>query len=65
MIEVSITEVVLFAWAFIATAFWYDAVRRHDMFKLMTMKIFKGICDGDVKITETETGFDFETVRKS
>lgn len=65
MIEVSITEVALFCWGLIATAFWHDAVRRHDHFKAMTMKVFHDVAKGEVKVTETDDGFEIKPVRKS
>jgi hypothetical protein len=63
MIEVSVTEVVLFAWAFIATAFWHDAHshRKHDM--MMTLNLLHDVAKGEVKVVETDDGFEIKPVR--
>lgn len=63
MIEVSVTEIVLFAWAFIATAFWHDAHnhRKHDM--RMTLDLLHDIANGEVEVTETDGRFEIKPVR--
>jgi phage gp36-like protein len=63
MIEVSVTEAVLFAWAFIATAFWHDAHnhRKHDM--KMTVSLLHEVAKGNVKVVETDDGVEIKPVR--
>ena len=64
MIEVSVTEVVLFAWAFIATAFWHDAHNHRKQVMKMTMNVFHDLAKGEVKVVEVEDGFEIKPVRK-
>ena len=65
MIEVSVTEVVLFIWAFIATAFWHDAHNHHKQVMKMTVGLFHDLAKGEVKVIETDGRFEFKPVRKS
>lgn len=62
--EVTLTEMLLFAWAIGATAQWFqlrDELRNHRM---MTGEVFKRIAQGRIKVTETEDSFDLVEVRK-
>lgn len=62
--EVTLTEMCLFAWAMLATAQWFqtrDELRHH---RAMTGEVFKRIAQGRIVVKETEDSFDLEEVRK-
>ena len=61
--EVTLTEMLLFAWAMLATAQWFqlrDELRHHRM---MTGEVFKRIAQGRIKVTESEDSFNLEEVK--
>jgi hypothetical protein len=62
--EVTVTEMLLFAWAMLATAQWFqlrDELRHH---RAMTGEVFKRIAQGRIKVTETEDSFDLVEIQK-
>ena len=62
--EVTLTETLLFAWAMLATAQWFqlkDELRNH---RAMTGEVFKRIAQGRIKVTESEDSFDLVEVQK-
>ena len=63
MIEISVTEFVLFCWAFLASVFWWDThqLRKHTM--MMTMNVLHDVAKGNVKVIETDEGFEIKPVR--
>jgi hypothetical protein len=63
MIEVSITEMVLFAWAFIATAFWHDAHNHRKQNMHHTIMLLRQIAQNKIKVVETEDHFEFKEVK--
>ena len=62
MIEVSITEIVLFVWAFVATAFWHDAHnhRKQNMDNIITL--LRQIAHNKIKVVEVDDHFEFRKV---
>ena len=61
--EVTLTEMLLFAWAMLATAQWFktrDELRHHRM---MTGEVFMRIAKGRIKVTMDEDSFSLEEVR--
>lgn len=64
MIEFSITEIVLFLWAAVATAFWHDAHNHRKHLSLTIAAMLHGIAQGKVRVIETETGFDFKEIKQ-
>jgi hypothetical protein len=62
--EVTLTEVILFAWAMLATAQWLqtrDELKHHRM---MAGEILMRIADGRIKAVKTEDSFELEEVLK-
>ena len=58
MIEVTLTDVVLFCWGILATAFWLDARRRVNQEKRIFVYMFKAIADGEAEVVKTKGGFE-------
>jgi hypothetical protein len=63
MIEISLTEFVLFCWAFLATVFWWDTHQHRKFERRMTMNIFHDLVKGNAKLIETDDGFEIKPVR--
>lgn len=63
MIEVSITEIFLFAWGALASIFWWDAIQRREHFKVITMRMLSEVAKGKLRVKETDQGFEFEQVQ--
>jgi hypothetical protein len=62
--EVTLTEMLLFAWAMLATAQWVqlrDELKHHRM---MAGEILMRIADGRIKAVKTEDSFELEEVLK-
>lgn len=60
--EVTMTELALFAWAMVATMWWQQA--KHDLrvHRMMTLEVFKRIAKGKIKVVEHEDSFELKEV---
>ena len=58
--EITMTELALFAWAMVATMMWLQA--RHDLkfHRMMTGEVFKRIAKGKIKVIDNEDSFEFK-----
>ena len=62
--EVTVTEMLLFAWATGATLMWQQVRNELRVHRIMTGEIFKRIADGRIKVVETDDSFDLVEVRR-
>ena len=62
--EVTMTEMLLFAWAIFATGMWLDTKNDLRIHRVMTGEVFKRIADGRIKVVEKEDSFDLVEVKK-
>jgi len=62
--EVTVTEMLLFAWAVGATIMWQQTKQDFKVHRIMTGEIFTRIAQGRIKVVETEDSFDLVEVQK-
>ena len=62
--EVTVTEMLLFAWAMLATARWVQLRDELRHLRMMTGEVFMRIARGKIKVTESEDSFNLEEVAK-
>ncbi len=62
--EITMTEMLLFAWAVFATGMWFDTKNDLRVHRLMTGEVFKRIADGRIKVVDKEDSFDLVEVKK-
>ena len=62
--EVTLTELGLFAWGMVATLLWQQARHNYRMHRTITGEVFKRIADGRIKVVEKEDSFDIVEVSK-
>ena len=60
--EVTMTEMLLFAWGIFATGMWLDTKNDLRIHRIMTMEIFKRIAKGKIKVIEGEDSFEFKEI---
>jgi len=64
MITITELEFVLFVAFVVMTAMWFRMRAELYMHRRMTAEIFMRIAKGNMKVTETEDGFDIEVTPK-
>lgn len=60
--EITMTELVLFIWAMVATLMWQQAKHDFRIHKVMTLEVFKRIAKGKIKVVEHEDSFELKEV---
>lgn len=61
--EVTMTELVLFGWALIATGMWLDAKKELHIHRMMTLELMKRIAKGRIKVVEHNDSFELKDVK--
>ena len=64
MITITELELVLFIAFSVMTAMWFRLRAEFYMHKRVTHEVFMRIAKGNVKVTETDDGFDLEVTSK-
>jgi hypothetical protein len=64
MMTITELEFVLFVAFVVMTAMWFRMRAELYMHRRMTAEIFMRIAKGNMKVTETEDGFDIEVTPK-
>ena len=62
--EVTMTEMLLFAWGIFATGMWLDTKNDLRIHRMMTMEAFKRIADGRLKVIDREDSFELKEVKQ-
>jgi hypothetical protein len=60
--EVTMTELALFAWAMVATLFWQQTKHDLKVHRSITGELLKRIAKGKIKVIESEDSFEFKEV---
>ena len=62
--EVTMTEMLLFAWAIFATAMWQQTKHDFRVHRIMTMEVFKRVAQGKIKVLEHDDSFELKEVKQ-
>ena len=60
--EITMTELALFAWAMVATLWWQQARQDLRIHRMMTEELMRRIAKGKIKVVEHEDSFEFKEV---